>query len=141
MGTDLHGKLLYEELTYKIRGIFFATRKEYGPGQKESIYHNILLEKFEKSGLKAEHEKRIPLQSHDTGKLLGLYQPDFVVQDKIIIEVKSTALSSLRDEKQLYHYIRNSIYEVGFLVNFSTPKLFIKRIIYTNDRKPHLNSV
>ena len=45
------------------------------------------------------------------------------------------------DEKQLYFYMRNSNYEVGFLVNFSTPVLLIKRIIYTNDRKPFLKEI
>ena len=67
-----------------------------------------------------------------------MYQPDFVIEDKILIEVKSSKVTSVADEKQLYYYLRNSKYEVGLLVNFSTPKLLIKRIIYTNDRKPYL---
>ena len=61
------------------------------------------------------------------------------MEDKLIIEIKSSRFTTRIDEKQLYYYLRNSKYEVGFLVNFSTPKLYIKRIIYTNDRKPFLS--
>lgn len=137
MNTD-KTELLHGELTYKIRGCFFDIRKQYGPGQKEVIYHRILKEKLEALGLKTEPEKQIKIKSQDTGKSLGIYQPDFVIEDKILIEVKSSKMTSAADEKQLYYYLRNSKYEVGFLVNFSTPKLLIKRIIYTNDRKPYL---
>jgi len=45
-----------------------------------------------------------------------------------------------RDRDQLYNYLRNSSYEVGYLLNFGTSKRYIKRIIYTNDRKPYLRT-
>ena len=138
MKTDKHGKLLHEDLTYKIRGCFFDIRKQYGPGQKEIIYQRLIKEKLENSNLNVEREKKINVYSEDSGKVIGIYQPDFVIEDKILVEVKSSRFSSQLDEKQLYYYLRNSKYEIGFLVNFSTPKLFIKRIIYTNDRKPYV---
>ena len=140
MNTDQHGKLLHENLTYEIRGCFFEVRKQYGPGQKEIIYHRLIKEKLKNLGLKVEGEKRINIYSEDSGNVIGTYQPDFVIEDKILIEVKSSRFSSQLDEKQLYYYLRNSKYEIGLLVNFSTPKLLIKRIIYTNDRKPYLVS-
>lgn len=127
--------LLYEDLTYQIRGILFSIRREYGPGQKEIIYHRLLLEKLTLANLPAVSEPKIIISSHDTGKVIGVYQPDIVVDNKIIIEIKSSTIAPVLDEKQLYYYLRNSSYEVGILVNFSTPKLFIKRMIYTNDRK------
>jgi len=115
--------LLYSELTYKLRGIFFEIRNNYGPGQKENGY---------------EKEKSINIYSPDNKKV-GIYRPDFVIDDKIIIEIKSSRFASRLDEKQLYYYLRNSKYQVGFLINFSTPKLYTKRIIYTNNRKPFLS--
>lgn len=136
--TQIHTHLLYAGLTYKIRGAIFEIRKQYGPGQKEIIYHRLLKEKFESLEIQVESEKKISIYSLDTKKKIGIYQPDLVVDDKILIEVKSSRFSSVLDEKQLYYYLRNSHYEVGFLVNFSTPSLFLKRIIYTNDRK-HLS--
>lgn len=140
MNTDKHG-LLHADLTYKVRGCFFKIRKEYGLGQKEIIYHRLLKEALKTIGLAVEAEKKINIYSADTGKVVGIYQPDLVVEDLVVIEVKSSRFSSVTDEKQLYYYLRNSKYEIGFLVNFSTAQLLIKRIIYTNDRKPFLKTI
>jgi len=132
------GKLLHNDLTYKLRGIFFQIRNSYGSGQKENIYGNLLTEALEENKVPFEKEKFINIYTPNK-KVAGTYRPDFVVDDKIIIEIKSSRYSAMIDEKQLYYYLRNSKYEIGFLVNFSTPKLFIRRIIYTNDRKPFLS--
>ena len=130
--------LIYPRLSYVIQGAFFEIRKQYGPGQKEIIYHRLLEEKFKKAGLEIERERRINIYSLDTGKIVGTYQPDLIVDNKILIEVKSTISPIKIDEKQLYYYLRNSEYELGYLVNFSTPQLYIKRIIYSNEKKPYL---
>ena len=130
--------LLHEDLSYLIRGIFFDIRNNYGPGQKENVYQNLFKELLEQKNIKYEKEKSINIFSPDNKKV-GVYRPDFVIDDKIIIEIKSSRFIAKVDEKQLYYYLRNSKYEIGFLVNFSTPKLYIKRIIYTNDRKPFLS--
>lgn len=133
-------ELLYRDLTYKLRGSFFQIRNNYGPGQKESVYVNLIKEWLEINHISYEKEKSIKIYSNETGKIVGFYRPDIVVDEKIVIEVKSSKITRKQDEKQLYFYLRNSKYQIGFLVNFSTPKLYIKRIIYTNDRKPFLKT-
>lgn len=139
MNTKQHESvLLYPKLSYLIQGCFFEIRKQYGPGQKEVVYQRLLEEKLQKAGLKEEKEKKIKIYSQDSGKVVGIYQPDIVVEDKILIEIKSSTFTTKIDEKQLYHYLRNSEYELGYLVNFSTPRLYIRRIIYSNNRKPYL---
>jgi GxxExxY protein len=138
MNTNIREKILYKELSYIIQGCCFEIRKEYGAGQKETVYVNLLKEYLESKGLKVEKEKSIKIYSSKTGKIVGSYRPDLIVEDKIPIEVKSSSFTTKQDEKQLYHYLRNSNYELGYLVNFSTRKLFMKRIIYTNDKKPFL---
>lgn len=129
---------LYKELSYKLQGCFFEIRKEYGPGQKESIYTNLLIECLQNKNIPVDKEKSIKFYSSRTNKVVGSYKPDLIVNNKIIVEVKSSSFTTQKDEKQLYHYLRNSKYEIGYLVNFSTKKLYIKRIIYTNDKKPFL---
>jgi GxxExxY protein len=131
-------KLLHRELSYKLRGLFFEIRNTYGPGQKENIYGNILTEALKENKISFEREKSINIYTPN-GKVAGSYKPDFITDNKIIIEIKSSRFTTKIDEKQLYYYLRNSKYEIGFLVNFSTPKLCVKRIIYTNDRKPFLS--
>ena len=133
------GKLLHGELTYKLRGLFFDIRNTYGPGQKENIYGNLLTEALKENKIPFAKEKIINIYTPNK-KVAGTYKPDFVVDNKIIVEIKSSSYTTRVDEKQLYYYLRNSNYEIGLLVNFSTPKLYIKRIIYTNDKKPFLQS-
>lgn len=130
--------LLYPELSYLIQGAFFDIRNHYGSGQKEIIYHRLLEEKLTRQGLSLIREAQIPIYSEDSVKKIGLYQPDIIVNDSVIIEVKSSRVTTKLNEKQLYYYLRNSKYELGYLVNFSTPQLFIKRIVYGNHRKPFL---
>ena len=129
---------LYKELSYLLQGCFFEIRNEYGPGQKEVVYVNLLIECLRSKNVLVEKEKVINIYSSKTGKIVGTYRPDLLVDEKIIIEAKSTRFTTRQDEKQLYHYLRNSKYEIGYLVNFSTPKIYIKRVIYTNDKKPFL---
>jgi GxxExxY protein len=135
---EKENKILYKELSYIIQGCCFEIRKEYGPGQKESVYVNLLKECIEKYNVPIEKEKSIKIYSSQSGKIVGSYRPDLIVDDKIIIEVKSTRITIKQDERQIYHYLRNSKYELGYLINFSTPRLFIKRIVYSNYKKPFL---
>jgi GxxExxY protein len=136
MNTDF----LHKELSYILRGCIYDVRNKYGPGHKESIYVNLLVEALKAKNIKTEKEKRIQIYSDESKKVVGTYRPDLLVDNTIIIEAKSSNFTSKTNEIQLYHYLRNSKYEVGYLVNFSTPKLYIKRIIYTNNRKPFLHN-
>lgn len=138
MSTDQDNGFLYKELSYKLVGLFFKIRNEYGPGHKENIYQNLLEEALIANNIPYSREARIKIYSNDTGRVVGTYVPDFLVDEKIVVELKASGYTTPTDEKQLYHYLRNSPYQVGYLVNFSTPQLYIKRIIYTNDRKPFL---
>jgi len=131
--------LLYPKLSYLIQGCVFEIRKQYGPGQKEIIYQRLLEEKLVNKGLRVEKEKRINVYSQDSGKVIGIYQPDLLIEEKILLEIKSSKFTTKTDEKQLYYYLRNSQYELGYLINFSTPRLFIKRIVYSNSKKPYLS--
>jgi GxxExxY protein len=133
-------ELLHKELSYQIVGCFYEIRNGYGPGQKEIVYCNLLAEKLTCKGISFEREKRVKIYSNETGKTVGVYQPDFIAEDVISIELKSSRYASVQDEKQLYYYLRNSKYELGYLVNFSTPKIYIKRIVYSNSRKPFLKN-
>lgn len=67
--------------------------------------------------------------------MVGAYGPDFLVDDKIILEIKAIEILPRKLVDQLFDYLKNSKYELGYFVNFTSPKLYMKRIIYTNDRK------
>lgn len=133
--------LLEPELSYEVQGCIYNTANKYGKGLKESIYQKALAEEFQKAGLNFEQQKRINIHSVETGKVLGTYIPDFIVSDKIIVEIKANNFTGQNDINQQRSYLRASVYEVAYLVNFNSQKLKIKRSIYTNDRKPFITQL
>jgi len=138
---DTPGKILEKDLCYKIQGCVYNVMNKYGRGLKESIYQNALAEEFLAAGLKADGQKRINIYSFDTGKKLGTYVPDFVIEGKVILEIKASTFTMKPDIEQQRSYLRISKYEIGYLVNFCTEELYIKRSIYTNDRKSFLRLI
>lgn len=130
--------LLYEDLTYQIRGAIYSVRSSFGTGHKESVYVRALGEELTSRIIPFQREVSIPVYSPKTGKSVGLYRPDFVVDNRVILEVKAKPLIPKFVIDQLYDYLRNSKYELGFFINFSAPKVYIRRVIFTNDRKPFL---
>jgi len=130
--------LLYKELSYQIRGAAIEIRKNYGSGHKEVLYQRAFAEELGLRDISYEREKPIKIYSPKTRKVIGSYQPDFIVEDKIIIELKALEQMPRKMIDQLYSYLRNSEYELGFLINFSSDGVDIKRVIYTNDKKKHI---
>jgi len=133
--------LLHKDLSYKLQGCFFEVRKNFGPGHKELVYQNALSEEFEAQKIPYEKEKDIRIYSPKSGKSVGYYRADFLIDKKIIVEIKAVDVIPKNFIDQIFSYLKNSEYELGYFVNFKSPKLYIKRIIYTNDRKPFLNVV
>jgi GxxExxY protein len=129
---------LEKDLGYKIIGCFYNVVNNYGSGFKEQIYQKALEEELAKFGLKFERQKRINIHSIDSGKVLGTYIPDLIVEDKILIEIKATSFTMDQFLRQQQLYLKASKYEVSYLVNFGTQKLYFKKTIFTNDRKPFM---
>lgn len=85
---------------------------------KETIYQKALIAEFEKRKIPFKQEVVIDV-TYD-GKKIGLYRPDFIIDNKIIIEVKAVEFLPKNHEKQLYYYLKGSSYRLGFLVNFGS---------------------
>jgi GxxExxY protein len=128
-------EFLYKELSYKIVGLCMEIQKEYGSFHRESIYHNVLKEKLEKESITHLSKPMVKVFSKETGNKLGYYVPDFLVENKIMVELKAKPVVFKCDEIQLSEYIKTTQYEVGYLINFGVMPLYFKRIIYTNDKK------
>lgn len=134
-------KILYPELSYAIQGAIFFVANTYGKGLKEIVYQKALAEAFTNAKLSFEEQKRINIYSLTSGKVLGTYVPDFIVDNKIVLELKASTFTTRENMLQQQSYLKASIYEVGYLINFCTPRLFMKRSIYTNDRKPFITQL
>mgnify|MGYP006287729409 CR=1 FL=1 len=124
--------LLYKNLTYKIRGALFKVKKEIGLGHKENIYHKALEEKFKNLGLKFDSEKQLDVKYN--GKKIGVYTPDFIIEDKIIIELKALPKVGKQQTNQVWTYLKGNEYKLALLANFSPNELEVRRIIYDKAR-------
>jgi len=82
-------KFLYRELSYKIIGICIKIHNEYGPHHNERIYHKLLEEGLTREGIKHQTKPKVPVYSRENGKEIGYYQPDLIVEDSIMLELKA----------------------------------------------------
>ena len=126
-------KFLYEELTYNIRSAVFAVRKNLGLGHKELLYQNALEEEFKKRDIKFEKEKIIDVKYGS--KKIGIYKPDFVIDNKIVVELKALPFLGKTEERQAWTYLKGSSYKLALLINFSNTTADIRRIIYDSARQ------
>ena len=109
-------KLLYPKLSYQIRGAIFTVYKTLGPYHKESVYANAIAEELKKRKIPFKKEKSIDIVYEN--KNVGVYRPDFLIDNKIVIELKAAEILPKNDEKQLSYYLGGTTYRLGFLVNF-----------------------
>ena len=118
-------KIIYKELSYKVVGCFYKIYDTFGPGHKEDIYHKSLCIEFEKNDIQYISKKKLSIEYE--GKKVGIYEPDFIIENRIIIEIKSVMTMPKVFEKQLYYYLKASGYKLGYLVNFGSDKIDIRR--------------
>ena len=119
--------LLEEELSYEIRGAVFEVSRHLGHGFLERVYERALHCELGARGLKVT--RQVPLLVRYKGKDVGEYVADMIVEDRVLLELKSQHRSRA-DEAQLINYLRASGLRVGMLINFTYPKAQIKRIVF-----------
>ena len=107
------------EITYEIRGAIYDVYKALGPGLLESVYEEALVFELHQRGLTVERQKRVPIIYK--GNLLRTeLRLDLLVEDAVIIELKSVEEMKKLFAKQLLTYLRLMNKKVGLLVNFNT---------------------
>lgn len=114
--------LVEEKLTYQIRGAIFEVFNELGPGLLESIYRNALLQELNSKGLKVLSEVYLPV-IYKSQKLALNYRIDLLIEDKVIIEIKSVEQVQKVHHKQLLTYLKLANKPLGILVNFNTDSI------------------
>ena len=124
--------MIYEEITEIILRDFYKVYNTLGFGFLEKVYENALSLELTKSGFRISRQKSISV--YYDGEIVGDYYADIIVNDAIILELKSA--ESIRDEHfaQLTNYLKATNIEVGLLLNFGKKPEF-KRMLFTNDIK------
>lgn len=116
----------HEELTYRIIGAAMAVHRQLGPGHREAIYQRALEEELGRTGIPFEAEKSLPVC--DGERLLGYYIPDFIVDGKVIVEIKAFATLHQKYLGQVITYLNHTGLAIGLLVNFGERSLRPRRV-------------
>lgn len=123
----MNEKLIYEKETYALRGAIFEVYKTLGDGYLEEVYQNALEEELKLRGIPFAAKKKLHIIYK--GRDCGLYEPDFICFDKIIVELKAVETLHPKHSAQLMNYLRATGHKLGLLVNFCAyPKVDVRRI-------------
>lgn len=120
-------KLLYPELSYKIVGILFDVYSELGPGYKEIYYERAIEKEFKLAEL--PFQRQLPYTLTYKGERLGKLYFDFLIDKKIILEIKKGDYFSRRSIHQTNEYLKATRLQLAILVNFSSHGVIYKRIV------------
>jgi len=118
--STISEKVIYPELSYTITGILFAVHNELGQYSREKQYGDLIEKHLEKISM--SYNREFPIG--DTGNIL-----DFIVDNKIAIELKATRTLTKEHFRQIQNYLQQSGLRLGMLVNFRQKYLKPARII------------
>ena len=125
--TPNTANIIYPDLSYDIMAAIFEVLKVLGPGFLESIYEKALIKELESREIKVETQKVIDLMYKD--RKIGVHRLDLVVDNKVVIELKTVERFSVHHKAQLTSYLKASGYKLGILVNFSKSKVEYQRVL------------
>lgn len=122
-------KLKYKDITEKIIGASFEVRKFLGNGFPEVIYQRSLAYEMKEAGLSFKREMEQNIYYKDIPKPIGKRRADFVVEEKVLVELK--AMMEIQDAhiSQILNYLKAYKFEVALLINFGSKSLTFKRLV------------
>ncbi|MCF8306518.1 MAG: GxxExxY protein [Ignavibacteriales bacterium] len=132
-------ELKYKDITEKIIGASFEVHKFLGNGFQEVIYQRALTYEFRKAGLDFAREIEQNIYYKDLEEPIGTRRADFVVERKVLVELK--ALAKLEDVHiaQALNYLKAYQLEIGLLINFGSKSLEFKRLILSQKSVKSIN--
>ena len=119
--------ILHPELSYKIVGCAFDVYNSLGSGHHEKYYQRALSEAFSNQKLSFHQQVHFPLNYK--GKVIGRIFLDFLVENKIVVEIKKSERFSKTHIDQVMEYLKLSNLELAILINFGSQGVLFKRII------------
>ena len=131
MGTpDEKEKVLYPELSYRLVGILFGVYNELGYGYKEKYYENAVALELGKA--KIPYNRQMYISLNYKGQHVGKSFLDFLVDGKIVLELKQGLVSSRKNIEQVYAYIKANKLKLGIIAQFTPQGVKCKRVININ---------
>lgn len=126
-------KFLYKKESYDIISACKEVWNQFGGSFKEAVIDKALEIALKEKGYSVNSQKRIDI--YFKNKKVGVYVPDKVINEAILLELKCKPFITKEDERQFWHYLKATSYKLGFLINFSPKRLEFKRRIYDRARE------
>jgi len=124
--------LKHAELTDKIIGVYYDVYNELGYGFLESVHEESMAIALREAGLAVQRQVAVPVLFR--GRQVGDFRADLLVENTILLELKSARTLDRSHEAQLLHYLRATEIEIGLLLNFGERPQF-RRLLFDNERK------
>ena len=125
--TNYEDKIIYPELSYEIIGTLFDVWNTVGWGHKESFYQKATAKNFEDKNISFKEQVGIKIKYR--GKEIGVYFLDFLIEGKIILEIKRREYFSRKDIDQLYAYLKATRLKLGIIAHFTKSGVKFKRVL------------
>ena len=120
-------KIVYHDLSYRLVGLMFKVYNNLGYGLQEKYYQRAFREELEKTGLIYQRELSCPINYN--GKNIGRYYLDFLIENKIVIELKVARDFYARHLKQVLSYLKKTKLKLGIVAIFTSEGLKYKRVL------------
>ena len=124
--------MLHDNITEQVIKAFYEVYNTLGYGFLEKVYENAMALELQKVGLKVVQQA--PIHLFYNGQIVGDYFADLLIEEKVIVELKSAKSISNEHIAQLLNYLKATSLEVGLILNFG-PKPQVKRKVYDNHLK------
>jgi len=120
-------ELLYKKLTYSVIGAAMEVHRELGSGFLEAVYQKALAHELRLRKILFEEQVHLPIGYK--GELVGDYIADFVIDGKLIVEIKAVSRLSSAHQAQAMHYLAATGLRLALLLNFGAGSLEHRRVI------------
>ncbi len=119
--------IIYKDLSYRIVGLAMEVHSKLGPGFLEKVNENTLMLLFKKHGIRAKAQ--VPIKVTFENIVIGNYIADILVEEKIILELKSAVSIADAHKAQALNYLKATGLRLAIILNFGTEKLEYDRVV------------
>jgi len=119
--------IIHKDLSYKVIELALEVHNELGCGFLEKVYENALMVLLEREAIPARQQA--PADVYFQGKVIGQYFADILVDNKLILELKTIDTIANVHKAKVLNYLRATGIKLGLILNFAKPKLEYKRLV------------
>jgi|SRR3989344_3905218 len=131
-------RIILPDLSYQLMGVLFKVQNKLGCSYQEKYYQRAIEQELKSQKILFDRESEIELSYE--GTKIGKYFLDFIVEGKIILEVKTLPFIKKESIVQLVAYLVATDLPLGFIANFRTEKLSYKRVVNPNLKNKNISS-